>query len=148
MSSSSSSASDSEDEEEVFGRLLNIAETELVALGSRIRDLAFRVKTSDGRLIETLNGSHNLVRIIEIDGTKMAIRIPRNGQFGDLHTPAKEALESHVRTLRYIKERTTIPVPVSTIPPLLRNPIYLNVPECNTLGFVPRLKSCLGSLAF
>lgn len=108
---SSSSASDSEDRAATFGPLVNITAADLVALGSRIRELDSKEKTSSGCLIETLSGSFNLVHIIQLNEAKMVIRIPVTGQFEDLHGPAKEALESQVQTLNYIKEHTSIPVP-------------------------------------
>lgn len=113
MSSSSASDSGLGDDEEVFGSLLDITDDQLVALGSRIREFVSKVKTSgDGRLVEALSGSYNLVRILQLDdGTKMVIRIPRIGQSGDLQQPAKAALESQVCTLKYIKAHTSIPVP-------------------------------------
>ncbi|KAJ0123844.1 uncharacterized protein J7T55_012314 [Diaporthe amygdali] len=109
-SSGSDSGSDSGDEA-TFGRLLNIAAADLVALGSRIRELLSKTKTSNGSLSETFSGSFNLVHILQLDEAKMVIRIPTTGQFGDLPGPAKEALESQVHTLKYIKEHTGIPVP-------------------------------------
>lgn len=107
---SSSSASDSEDEA-TFGRLINITAADLIALGSRIRELVSKTKTSNGCLVETLSGSFNLVHILRLDEAKMVIRIPISGQFGDLSVPAKESLESQVQTINYIKEHTSIPVP-------------------------------------
>lgn len=108
---SSSSASDSEDRAATFGPLVNITAANLVALGSRIRELVLGEKTSSGCLVETFSGSFNLVHIIQLDEAKMVIRIPASGQFGGLHGPAKEALESQVQTINYIKEHTDIPVP-------------------------------------
>ncbi|KAI7775270.1 hypothetical protein LA080_007070 [Diaporthe eres] len=107
---SSSSASDSENEA-AFGRLVNITAADLVALGSRIHELVSKAKTSNGCLVETLSGSFNLVHILQLDEAKMVIHIPISGQFGDLSGPAKEALESQVQTINYIKEQTSIPVP-------------------------------------
>lgn len=108
-----SSASDSQDDNESFGTLLNITDDQLIALGSRIHELVSKVKTSSygGHLVQALSGSYNLIRVIQLDGTKMVIRIPRIGQSGDLQQPAKAALESHVYTLQYIKAHTIIPVP-------------------------------------
>lgn len=107
---SSSNASDSEDEA-TFGCLVNITAADLVALGSRIRELVSKAKTSNGCLVETFSGSFNLVHILQLDEAKMVIRIPISGQFGDLSGPVKEALESQVQTINYIKEHTSIPVP-------------------------------------
>ncbi|KAG6363430.1 hypothetical protein INS49_008529 [Diaporthe citri] len=107
---SSSSASDSEDEA-AFGRLVNITAADLVALGSRIRELVSEAKTSNGCLVETFSGSFNLVHILQLDKAKMVIRNPISGQFGDLSGPSKEALESEVQTINYIQEHTSIPVP-------------------------------------
>lgn len=108
---SSSSASDCEDMAATFGTLVNITAADLVALGSRIRELVLKEKTSGGCLVETLGGSFNLVHIIQLDEARMVIRIPASGQFGGLHGPAKEALESQVQTINYIKEHTSLPVP-------------------------------------
>ncbi|KAK7719696.1 hypothetical protein SLS64_001875 [Diaporthe eres] len=107
---SSSSASDSEDEA-AFGRLVNIAAVDLVTLGSRIRELVSKAKASNGRLVETFSGSFNLVHIPQLDEAKMVIRIPISGQFSDLSGPAKEAIDSQVQTINYIKGHTSIPVP-------------------------------------
>lgn len=109
---SSSSASDSEDEA-AFGRLVNITAVDLVTLGSRIRELVSKAKTSNGHLVETSSGSFNLVHILQLDEAKTVIRIPISGQSGDLSGPAKEALESQVQTtsIHYIKEHTSITVP-------------------------------------
>lgn len=107
---SSSSASDSEDEA-AFGRLVNITAANLVALGSRIRELISKAKTSNGCLVKTFSGSFNLVHILQLDEAKMVIRIPISGQSGNLSGPAKEVLESKVQTMNYIKEHTSIPVP-------------------------------------
>lgn len=107
---SSSSASDT-DNEAVFGRLLNIAPSDLIALGSRIRKKVYQTETSTGSLVETCNGSFNLVHIIQLDDSMVVIRIPTTGQSGDLHGPAKEALESQVHTMEYIRKHTSAPVP-------------------------------------
>lgn len=108
---SSSTTSDDSGDEDTFGRLLNITAADLIALGSRIRELVSKTKTSNGCLVETCSGSFNLVHILQLDETKMVIRIPINGQSGDLPSPAKEALESQVLTIKYIKEHTSVPVP-------------------------------------
>lgn len=107
---SSRSASDSEDNAE-FGRLLDITSADLVALASRIRKTVFKADTSSGCLVQTSNGSFNLVHILQLDDLKMVIRIPITGQSGDLHSSAKEALESQVQTIDYIRKHTSIPVP-------------------------------------
>lgn len=107
---SSSSASASEDEA-AFGRLVNITAADLVALGSRIQELVSKAKTCNGCLVKTLSGSFNLVHILLLDEAKMVIRIPIGGQFGDLTGPAKDALESQVQTINYIREHTDVPVP-------------------------------------
>jgi hypothetical protein len=100
-----------EGDEDVFGSLLNITADQLVALGSRIRELVFKVTTEDGLLVESRSGSFNLARILQLDEARMVIHIPATGKLGDLSRPAKEALESHVQTLKYITEHTSVPVP-------------------------------------
>lgn len=94
-----------------FGSLTEIGLDELIALGSRIRELVFRIKTSNGEVVRTTQGSFNLVQIIQIDEFKMVIHIPIIGKDGGLPHEAKGALESHVNTLNFIKEHTEIPVP-------------------------------------
>lgn len=104
---SSSNASDPEDKA-AFGPLVNITAAELVGLGVRVRELVFKVKTTNGCLVETFSGSFNIVHILQLDEAKMVIRVPITGQFGDLVGPAKEALESQVQTVNYIREHTDI----------------------------------------
>ncbi|KAL1879222.1 hypothetical protein Daus18300_001801 [Diaporthe australafricana] len=109
-SGSAPDASDSEDETN-FGRLLNITAAELTALASRIRDMVFKTETVDGRQVKICMGSFNVVHILQLDEFMMVIRIPTTGQSGDLRDAAKEAFESQVQTLNYIRKHTSVPVP-------------------------------------
>lgn len=105
------SDSASSGDEAAFGRLWSITPADLVALSSRIRKLVSKAQTSEGHLVETCSGSYNLVHIVQLDDTKMVIRIPVCGQAGDLPSLAGEALASQVYTINYIRVNTDIPVP-------------------------------------
>lgn len=94
-----------------FGRLLKITAAELITLGSRIRDMVFKIEAFDRRLVKTCMGSFKLVHVLQLDEFKMVIRIPTAGQSGDLRDAAKEAFESQVQTLNYIRKYTNVPVP-------------------------------------
>ncbi|KAJ7065867.1 hypothetical protein C8F01DRAFT_1126815 [Mycena amicta] len=95
-----------------FGRLLDIKPADLLALATRIRRDVLHTATSDSRLVKTTSGSFNLVHIIEFqDEFRMVIRVPIMGKSGNLQGIAKQAFESQVETMRYVRATTTIPVP-------------------------------------
>ncbi|POS74668.1 hypothetical protein DHEL01_v206936 [Diaporthe helianthi] len=96
---------------EAFGRLRLIAPANLLALGKRIREKVFHVNTTNSHCVEAMYGSYNLVFVLQLDKTRMVIRVPACGKSGSLTGPAERWLKSNVQTLKYITANTTIPVP-------------------------------------
>ncbi|KAF7325166.1 APH domain-containing protein [Mycena kentingensis (nom. inval.)] len=122
MSSPPSSASSSDDDTDRFGRLLDIEHADLIALGTRIlRDVAVPASPAssaspascaESRVLKICNGSFNLVYILQLEGdAKMVLRLPIAGKDGSLTGAARNALESQVATMRYIRSNTALPVP-------------------------------------
>ena len=98
-----------------FGSLLDITDESIISLALKVRNQVSSnhcKPSSKHRLTSRLNGSFNLVSIIEFDdGVKYVVRIPGTG-WGDRFTDqARKSLESQIMTLRLIRNRTTIPVP-------------------------------------
>lgn len=95
-----------------FGNLIHISSRNFIGLGMRIRqEVLGTTTTTRTRVIEKTAGTFNLECIIGLDNSRMVIRIPACGRSGSLTRPAEEWLQSHVRTLKYVREHTTIPVP-------------------------------------
>jgi hypothetical protein len=95
-----------------FGPLLSITPESLVSLASKIRYQVFGEKTSQGRLLARLNGSYNLIHIVQLDDSvKYVIRVPAAGWGNRFTNTAKRALESQALTMRLIRSETNIPLP-------------------------------------
>ena len=98
-----------------FGPLLDIADESIISLALKVRNQVgcnHHKPSPETRLISRLNGSFNLVYIVDFDdGVKYVVRIPGTG-WGDRYTEsAKKLLESQVTTMRFVHDNTTIPVP-------------------------------------
>ncbi|EEP79400.1 predicted protein [Uncinocarpus reesii 1704] len=95
-----------------FGSLVNITETSLLQLAARFYWQRTGIFDPFGRLIDSLNGSYNIVHIVEFRaGEKYVIRIPATG-WGDRFTQsARRAFVAQIRTMQYIKKNTTLPIP-------------------------------------
>ncbi|KAI1067788.1 hypothetical protein LB507_010501 [Fusarium sp. FIESC RH6] len=112
--SNSSSSDGSEIDAEVFGPLASISEDSLRALASRVaRDVGI---STDNRfdniaLIRRICGSYNIVHIMEVETTKLVIRVPAFGWGDGMSKAAADALKSQVATMRLIRKKTKVPVP-------------------------------------
>lgn len=96
---------------EVFGPLIDIPEESLVRLALRISNQILDAPSSNGRLVARIVGSYNIIHIIQLDDTKIVIRVPVTGWGSLLTETAARALESQVATIRLIRKHTTAPVP-------------------------------------
>ena len=117
--SSTASTSDSVLDQEIrakrFGPLLDIADESIISLALKIRNQVSPEKSEPSpkhQLIARLNGSYNLVFVVEFDdGLKYVVRIPGTG-WGDRFTDsARKSFESQIMTMRLIHNNTTIPIP-------------------------------------
>ena len=112
--SNSSSSDGSEIDAEVFGPLASISEDSLRALASRVaRDVGI---STDNRfdniaLIRRICGSYNIVHIMEVETTKLVIRVLAFGWGDGMSKAAADALKSQVATMRLIRKKTKVPVP-------------------------------------
>ncbi|KAL6860661.1 hypothetical protein ACO1O0_004692 [Amphichorda felina] len=102
---------DDDFDREVFGPLIDIPEESLVRLALRISNQILDAPSSNGRLVARIVGSYNIVHIIQLDDTKIVIRVPATGWGSLLTETAARALESQVATMRLIRKHTTAPVP-------------------------------------
>ena len=98
-----------------FGSLLEIAHESIISLALKVRNHTSstqHVPSPKHRLVSRLNGSFNLVFIVEFaDGVKYVVRVPCTG-WGNRYTEnTRNALESQIMTMRLIRNETTIPVP-------------------------------------
>ena len=98
-----------------FGPLLDIGDEPIISLALKVRNEALYEQCKPSpkhRLISRLNGSYNLVFIVEFDdGLKYVVRVPGTG-WGDRFTDsAKKCFESQIMTMRLIHRETTIPIP-------------------------------------
>ena len=114
----STKSSDSSDErylEACFGPLLSISQKELIDLASNARNRISpksQAQSIDCRFVTRLNGSYNLVHILEFsDEVKYVIRVPVTGWGDRFGETAKSSLKSEALTMRFIRKETTIPVP-------------------------------------
>ncbi len=102
---------DTEIVQERFGSLLSIPDCSIVALASAIRFKIFGVELPS-HLVSRLNGSYNLVYIVEFDdGVKYVVRVPAVGWGDRLTETARNSLESQALTMRFIKKETMLPLP-------------------------------------
>ena len=112
--SNGSSSDGSEIDAEVFGPLASISEDSLRALASRVaRDVGI---STDNRfdnvaLVRRICGSYNIVHIMEVETTKLVIRVPAFGWGDGMSKAAADALKSQVATMRLIRKKTKVPVP-------------------------------------
>jgi aminoglycoside phosphotransferase (APT) family kinase protein len=99
--------------EDVFGPLLSISADSLAALASSVRSRVSGKDFSGCHVVTRLPGTHNLVYVVEFDdGIKYAIRISASAWNGLSSTETtKCSLISQVHTMRFIREKTTIPLP-------------------------------------
>ncbi|KAH7185356.1 uncharacterized protein B0J16DRAFT_372167 [Fusarium flagelliforme] len=112
--SNSSSSGGSEIDAEVFGPLTTIAEHSLRALASRVaRDVGISTDSSfdNTALVRRISGSYNIVHIMEVETTKLVIRVPAFGWGAGMSKAAADALKSQVATMRLIRKKTKVPVP-------------------------------------
>ncbi|KAN0069431.1 hypothetical protein V8E54_012446 [Elaphomyces granulatus] len=98
--------------EDLFGPLLSISADSLAALASSVRSRVSGKDSSGCHVVTRLYGAHSLVYVVEFDdGIKYAIRISASAWDGRFTETAKCSLISQVHTLRFIREKTTIPLP-------------------------------------
>ena len=111
----SSTSSDERYLEACFGPLLSISHRELINLASNLRNRISpktQAQSIDCRFVTRLNGSYNLVHILEFsDHVKYVIRVPVTGWGDRFDETAKSSLKSEALTMRFIRKETTIPVP-------------------------------------
>ncbi|KEY70172.1 hypothetical protein S7711_03393 [Stachybotrys chartarum IBT 7711] len=97
---------------DVFGPLVDIPEPSLVALATRISQEALGHSQSSGKVIATLGGSYNILHVVQLEcSVKIVIRVPATGWGVGLTTEASQSMESHVATVRLLRQETQIPVP-------------------------------------
>ncbi|KAM0209799.1 hypothetical protein ACHAPQ_002727 [Fusarium lateritium] len=101
----------SEIDAEVFGPLATISEDSLVALASRIGNQVLHVSTNNAKFVKRVCGSYNIVHVIELETTKLVIRVPATGWDAGMTKTAADALASQVATMRLIRQKTEAPVP-------------------------------------
>ncbi|KAK9243771.1 hypothetical protein V1506DRAFT_523382 [Lipomyces tetrasporus] len=95
-----------------FGTLLSISDQSLVTLASNVRRRLSGGGLTNGQVISRLNGSYNLVHIVEFDdGVRYVVRVPATGWGGRFTEIAKRSLVSQALTLRWIRKETAVPVP-------------------------------------
>ncbi|KAL7804899.1 kinase-like domain-containing protein [Trichoderma aethiopicum] len=95
-----------------FGPLLDITDKSLIRLASRIANDSLKTTTgSGGKLLARIDGSYNIVHIVEVESTKLVIRVPCTGWGSGMTPIAAQAMESQVATMRLIRNKTNIPVP-------------------------------------
>ena len=112
--SNGSSSDGSEIDAEVFGPLASISEDSLRALASRVaRDVGISTDNSfdNVALARRICGSYNIVHIMEVETTKLVIRVPAFGWGDGMSKAAADALKSQVATMRLIRKKTKVPVP-------------------------------------
>ncbi|RJE18339.1 hypothetical protein PHISCL_09328 [Aspergillus sclerotialis] len=98
--------------EERFGPLLSISEKSLVDLAWNIRRENTNDSFTSAKFISRLNGSYNLVHIVEFDdGVRYVVRVPATGWGERFTKSAKRSLVSQALTMRLVRKKTTIPVP-------------------------------------
>ena len=98
--------------EERFGPLLSISDQSLANLALDIRKANSTDHFTTAKCISRLNGSYNLVHIIEFDdGYRLVVRIPATGWADRFTESAKRSLISQAVTMRLVNEETAIPVP-------------------------------------
>ncbi|KAN0083177.1 hypothetical protein V8E54_002265 [Elaphomyces granulatus] len=98
--------------EDLFGPLLSISADSLAALASSVRSRVSGKDSSGCHVVTRLYGAHSLVYVVEFDdGIKYAIRISASAWDGRFTEAAKCSLISQVHTMRFIREKTTIPLP-------------------------------------
>ena len=97
-----------------FGPLWTMNHCSLIRLAMDVRNskLTDQEDTVSCRVIDQLNGSFNMVYILQFDdGLKYVIRLPALG-WGNRWTPAaKKAFDSQVLTMHLIRRMTAIPLP-------------------------------------
>ncbi|KAH8662782.1 kinase-like domain-containing protein [Ilyonectria robusta] len=96
---------------EIFGPLVDITAESLVLLASNIANQRLHVPGSGGKLVARIDGSYNIIHVVELEGIKLVIRVPATGWGSGMTPIAAHAMESQVATMRLIRNRTTIPVP-------------------------------------
>lgn len=107
-----SSVDEQRELEERFGPLLSISNQSLVNLAWNIRRENSSDSFTTGKFISRLNGSYNLVHIIEFDdGVRFVVRVPATGWGKRFTESAKRSLVSQALTMRLVRKETTIPVP-------------------------------------
>ena len=102
-----------------FGPLLDIDDNSIISLALKIRNqvssklnLSKHDPSLKHRIISRLNGSYNLVFIVEFDdGMKYVVRLPGTGWGNRFTDIARKSFESQIMTLRLICNETTIPIP-------------------------------------
>lgn len=94
-----------------FGPLVNIQDEDLVKLAIRIRKDILKKDTSEGKLLQRIDGEYNLIHILQLDDFKLVIRVSATGHGPGLTSNATNALKATVGTLRFLEKKTTIPVP-------------------------------------
>ncbi|KAK9428614.1 hypothetical protein V1505DRAFT_357644 [Lipomyces doorenjongii] len=95
-----------------FGTLLSISDQSLVTLASNVRRRLSGGGLTNGQVVSRLNGSYNLVHIVEFDDSvRYVVRVPATGWGSRFTAIAKRSLVSQALTLRLIRKETAVPVP-------------------------------------
>lgn len=96
---------------EDFGPLTTIPDESVVRLALSISNQVLQAPSSNGKLVDRLVGSYNIVHIVQLDDIRIVIRVPSTGWGSGMTATAARALESQAATMRLIRRTTTIPVP-------------------------------------
>ncbi|PTB81791.1 hypothetical protein M440DRAFT_1396958 [Trichoderma longibrachiatum ATCC 18648] len=97
---------------QTFGPLLDITEEALIRLASIIANDSLKTfPSSGGKLLARIDGSYNIVHIVDVVSTQLVIRVPCTGWGSGMTPTAAQAMESQVATMQLIRNRTSIPVP-------------------------------------
>ncbi|KAF5018595.1 hypothetical protein F66182_9424 [Fusarium sp. NRRL 66182] len=96
---------------EIFGPLVAITAESLILLASNIANQCLHISSSSGMLVARIDGSYNITHVVELESIKLVIRVPATGWGSGMTPTAARAMESQVATMRFIRNKTTIPVP-------------------------------------
>lgn len=64
---------------EIFGPLVDITAESLVLLASNVANQCLHLPSSGGKLVARIDGSYNIIHVVELEGIKLVIRVPATG---------------------------------------------------------------------
>ncbi|KAK1241853.1 hypothetical protein MKX07_007676 [Trichoderma sp. CBMAI-0711] len=102
---------DTDKDRQTFGPLLDITDESLIRLASRIANDSLHSPSTGGKVIARIDGSYNIVHIVELESIKLVIRVPCTGWGSGMTPIAAQAMDSQVATMRLIRDKTSIPLP-------------------------------------